>query len=254
METTRATTRILAAAAFGLLLVPSAAHAGDGLYTSIGLGYGKLSGSKLITNQIAGSRDLPTMDSTTCCPNGGLAVDFRLGWTIFRSIAPEFTFIGNGWDLGSNLGGAGFIGGGARVFPLGFFDLLLDLGLKDFPLDLSFGAFFGYTTIGKDFAYTGSVVGFDGTIEWVVADFVSLGVRFNFLVPSLAAFAYTDYGGNLGRCLNSSSDQVTPDGMPASESNFGVITKGSTACTGTGPSATFFSPQLAATFHFNLFD
>src|SRR5688572_27284370 len=103
-------------------LVPQTAAAANGLYAGLSLGYGSFSGNRLIISD-TGMGDRPNTEPGTCCPKGGLEFELRLGYSLFAAIAPEFVFIGHGWDIGSDAGGAGFIGGGLRAFPLGFMNL-----------------------------------------------------------------------------------------------------------------------------------
>ena len=227
-----------------LLAVAAPAHAGTGVYTGLSIGYGSFSGSRLVITDDGADR--PVSDSNTCCPSGGLATEFRLGFSIFDIVAPEFLFVAHGWDLGGEAGGAGWIGGGLRVFPVGLIGLT-GLDVTDFQetVALSFGLGAGYTLVGKDFAYSGSFFGLDGTAEYMVSEVFSIGARISVLMPSYGDFAWTDYGGDLGRCLDPSGVQ---DGtvLPAA--------KGSLSCAGNGPSTTYISPQLSMTFHFDVID
>lgn len=222
----------------------ASAEAGPGhLYTSLSLGYGVFTGKKLITKD-TGVGDNPDTDPAVCCPSGGLEFEARAGYAFFDIVAPEFSFIGHGWDLGSSAGGAGFIGGGLRLFPLMFLNLA-DIDMSGFPIGVGIGGVFGYSVAGKDFAYTGSFFGLDLTADYLLSETIGLGIRFNSIFPAYSNFVFTDYGNDLGRCLNSESDQVL--GAP--------FVKGSLPCTGgKGPSTTFLSIQLAATFRFQLFD
>jgi hypothetical protein len=228
---------------FVTLLVPGTASAANGLYAGLSLGYGSFSGNNLIITD-TGTGDRPDTTPGTCCPKGGLAFEFRTGYGIFGAVAPEFVFIGDGWDLGSDAGGSGFIGGGLRLFPLGFLTLL-DLDMSDIPIDIGIGGAFGYTVVGKDFAYTGSFFALDLTAEYLLSEVVSLGARITYIKPSYSGFVFTDYGDDLGRCLDSSGNQ---------DGNLPPFKKGSVPCTGgKGPSTSFLAPQLVATFRIDLF-
>jgi hypothetical protein len=231
-----------------ILATPGLARASDGLYVGVGLGYGSFSGDSLITTKIPGSNDLP-MQGSNCCPNGGLALDLRVGYSLFGVVAPEFAFTGDGWNLGSNTGGSGFIGGGLRLFPLGLAGVMADTNFSDFPIDISIAADYGYTIVGKDFAYTGSWIGFDGTVEYKLSPTVSLAFKLAYFVPSYADFVYTDYNNNVGRCLDGNGTQIGLDqpGQPELKKNDAV-------CNGKGPAASFLSPTISAIFHFTLFE
>lgn len=211
-------------------------------YANIGLGYGKLNGNNLIVTETAG--DLPVASSDpTCCPEGGLAFDVRLGVKLFGAFGVEGGVLGNAWSIGGDAGGgAGFAGGGLRLWTLGLVELLTDP--LEFPVDLSFGAMFGYAIVGKDFAYQGSFSALDATLEWKVADIFVLGARLNLVVPSYQDFAYTDFGENRGRCLDSGGRQVITGG---------VVNRDTASCSGSGPDASLFSPQLVATFLMDIF-
>lgn len=225
---------------FGLMPAENASAA-NGLYTGLSLGYGAFSGNRLIIQDEG--NDLPVTEAGRCCPKGGLEFELRLGYALFGAVAPEFVFVGHGWDIGSDAGGAGFIGGGLRLFPLGFMTLL-DIDTSDFPIDVGLGGAFGYTVVGKDFAYTGTWFGLDLTVEYILSEVVSLGARLSYIKPSFADFVFTDYDEDLGRCLDASGSQ---DGTQT------PFKKGSAACNGSGPTTSFISPQLVATFHFDLF-
>lgn len=228
-----------------LLAVAAPAYATSGIYTGLSFGYGAFSGSRLVITD--DGQDRPVTDSNTCCPEPGIGMEVRLGFDIERIIAPEFVFVGHGWDVGGDAGGAGYIGGGLRVFPVGLIGLS-GLDVKDFQetISLSFGAALGYTLVGKDFAYSGSFFGLDATAEYMLTDVISLGFRLTVMLPSYGDFAWSDYGGDLGRCLDPSGNQVDPDAAPQA--------KGSASCAGSGPNTTYISPQLSLTFHFDVID
>jgi hypothetical protein len=232
------------AIAFALVAgAPGSALAAEGLYFGLGVGYGSFSGSNLITQKIPGSADRPVTDPASCCAGGGLAFDLRLGYAIFGMVAPEFVLVGDGWNLGADTGGGGFVGGGVRLFPIGIIERLT--GKLSLPIDLGVGIDGGYAIMGKDFAYTGSWLGFDGTLDYKLSSVVSLGARINYEIPMYGNFVYTDYKNSLGRCLQNDGTQPPVDA---------VIHKGDTPCTGSGPGGGFISPQLVATFHFALFE
>lgn len=235
-----------------LLALTATAEAGiGGLYIDVGVGYGSLSGQNLIVLQEAGSPDFPVPSgSEGCCPEGGLALDLRLGLKLFDTIAPELGLVATGWRIGGDKrGGAGFPGGGLRFFPFGLIDLIADTELADFPLNLNFGGIVGYAIAGQDFAFSGIHFGFDATIGWRIVEVFSLNLRGLFLVPQFDAFVYTDYDKNIGRCLDSAGVQIGPPDQD------NVHTKGQMACdsTGSGPSARYLSAELVATFHFDIF-
>lgn len=229
----------------GLVLAAAPAHA-KGVavpYASLGLGIGTLSGSRVIVTQVPGSRDLPVEPgSSGCCPETGFGLEIRLGVKLFDAFAIEGGVLGQGWDLGGNIGGTGFAGGGARIYLLGLIETITDP--LELPVELSFGGFFGYTLVGKDFAYEGTFAGFDATLDFEVADFLNIGARANFITPSYNPFTYTDYNKAIGRCLDSGGNQVN---APA------VHQKGDETCSGSGPSASFFAPQVVFTFNIDVF-
>src|SRR5438874_1371250 len=128
---------------------PRPALAVSGLYGQLGIGYGKFSGNSMITSKT--TNDVPVIGDG-CCPSAGPAAQLRLGYSLFGFGGAEFGILGNGWDIGSNTGGAGFVGGGLRAFPLQFLSLTGILDNKDFPIDIGLGAMFGWAIAGKDFA------------------------------------------------------------------------------------------------------
>ena len=235
----------LAAGALTLLTALPAAEAHSGLYFGLGFGVGNFSGRELITQETDQGDDQPDMRAETCCPANGLSSELRLGFSIFGFGGPEVGVIGNGWDLGNNAGGAGFIGGGIRVFPLRFLSLV-GLTSEDFPLVFGTGVMYGYTITGKDFAYQGTFLDVDFTLEYRLLSVLSAGVRVDLIFPNYDDFVFTSYKNDRGRCLNTDAEQITQG-----EQN-GVIERSQANCSGRGPKTTFVSPQLVFTFHFDL--
>jgi hypothetical protein len=232
----------LVLAASVLLATPESAHALSGLYLSLGVGYGHFTGDQLVVNEQDGPNDQPDYNSETCCPGHGLAAQFRLGFSIFGFAAPEFGIVGDGFGVGSNeQGGAGFVGGGVRIFPIHFFSLI---GLDDesLPIDAGIGVLFGWSIAGKDFAYTGTFWDVDFHLDFKLASFFSLGVKLDVIIPKYSAFVYTDYKNDRGRCSDSGTqiDTMSP-----------TIDKRDANCVGDGPSTTLLSPQVYLTFHFD---
>lgn len=231
--------------ALAVLLTPVRADAASGLYLQLGFGYGQFTGSELVTNERPNMDigDFPDTDPDTCCPSPGLATQLRLGFSLFGFGGPEFGFVGTGWDLGSDTGGAGFIGGGIRIFPIKFLGLL-GLDGDDFPLDAGIGVMFGYSLVGKDFAYTGTAWDIDFHLEYKLLSFLSAGVKIDAVFPSYSDFALTSYKNNRGRCLDEAAQQdLVNQAVP--------IDRDAAVCSGRGPSTTFITPQIVFTFHFD---
>lgn len=236
---------VFSALMLAILLAPQSAEAASGLYLQLGLGYGQFSGTELVTHETANANiaDFPDYNSDTCCPSPGLATQLRLGWSIFGFGGPEFGMVAHGSDLGSDTGGAGFIGGGVRLYPIKFLGLL-GLNDKDFPLDAGIGVMFGYSLVGKDFAYTGTFVDVDFHIEYKLASFLSAGVKFDAIFPTYSDFALTSYKNDRGRCLDVGAQQdIVNQPIP--------INRSDANCAGRGPSTVFISPQVVFTFHFD---
>jgi hypothetical protein len=213
-------------------------------YFTFGNGYGILNGPAVTVTQHPNSGDIPLMGGAAgCCAEGGYALDLRLGVKLLNVFAIEGGVIGQGWNIGADSrGGTGFGGGGVRLYLLGGMEELL--GKFDLPFELSIGSLFGYTIIGKDFAYTGSFVGFDGTFEWFIADFFSLAFRINLFTPYYDDFVFTDFDGERGRCLDSTGANTVA----------GIIhSRGSMTCDGGSPDADFISPQLVVNFYLDVF-
>lgn len=233
-----------------LLLAPSPAHAASGLYLQLGLGYGQFSGSELVTQETTSPNgdipDYPDLDPDTCCPGPGLSTGLRLGFSLFGFGGPEFGLVANGWDITTEAGGAGFIGGGVRLFPIKFLGLL-GLDDRDFPIDAGIGVMFGYSLIGKDFAYTGTFWDVDVHVEYKLASFMSAGVKFDAIFPTLGDFALTSYKNDRGRCLDSGASQDLV-GQP------NPVDRSSANCSGRGPKTTFITPSIVFTFHFDPLD
>ncbi len=228
-----------------LLCAPTAANAASGLYLQLGLGYGKFGGKELVIQEQSVGGDRPDT-GTACCDPGGLASQFRLGFSLFGFGGPEFGLIGHGWRVGQDdTGGAGFVGGGVRLFPIKFLSLA-GLDTKDFPIDLGVGALFGWSITGQDFAYTGSFFDIDINLEYKLTSFLSAGLKLDVILPSYGDFAYTSYSAKSGRCLDGEAQQVNVDagGQP----------KDNLQCSGRGPKTTLLLPQLVFTFHFDLLE
>ena len=214
-------------------------------YISFGNGYGIVDGPAVIVSQRPNSGDFPLASgSPGCCPEGGYAFDLRLGVKILNSFAVEGGVVGQGWNIGDdNRGGTGFGGGGVRLYLLGTMEEFM--GDFDLPIEFSIGSLFGYTIIGKDFAYTGAFAGFDGTLEWFATDFFALAFRINLFTPLYSTFVFTDFDGERGRCLDEAG----------SNSATNVIhSRGALDCSsGASPDASFISPQLVLSFYLDVF-
>ncbi len=233
----------LGAVLLTLTLAPSITEAASGLYLQLGVGTGSFTGNQLVTQEDPNmDNDIP-LTGDGCCPSAGPAGALRLGFSLFGYGGPEVLALASGWDIGSNLGGTGFFGGGVRVFPLKFIELG-GLDMDGFPIDVGLGAIFGYTVVGKDFAYKGTFWNFDLSVAYMLSDYLSIGAQINVVRPSYDDFVFTDFKNDRGRCLDGSGNQV--GGTP--------IDKGDAACSGSGPSTTFLSPQLTVTFHLDVFD
>ena len=230
-------------AAFGTFWA-SPAEASSGLYLQLGLGYGQFSGSELVVFQTPEAGDIPDIDPDRCCAGPGLAAQGRVGFSILGFGGPEFMFLGHGFD--GFRGGAGFIGGGLRAFPLKFISLL-GLDTSGFPLDIGLGAALGYSVVGKDFAYTGTYWDFDISVEYWFGSVISAGIKLDIVAPNYSDFVYSDYKKGLGRCLDTGANQDLDNYLTP-------VTKGAAQCSGRGPSTTFVTPQLVVTFHFNFLD
>jgi hypothetical protein len=220
---------------------PEPAHALSGLYLALGVGYGHFTGDQLVVNEQDGPNDLPDYDPDRCCPGHGLAAQFRLGFSIFGFAAPEFGIIGDGFGVGSNeQGGAGFVGGGVRIFPIHFFSLM---GLDDasLPIDAGIGVLVGWTIAGKDFAYTGTFWDVDFHLDFKVASFFSVGVKLDVIIPKYGSFVYTDYKNDRGRCADHGTQVIEANTIDKRDAN----------CVGDSPSTTLLSPQVYLTFHFD---
>ncbi len=241
--------RLMALCALLVLTASTDARAASGLYLSWGLGYGDFSGTELVTQENPALRgDIPAQGEA-CCPTGTLATSLRLGFSIKGFAGPEIAVVGSGWNLGSgDEGGAGFVGGGVRIFPIKFLELG-GLETKDFPIDVGLGVMFGYAVAGSDFAYTGTAWDFDIAVEYKLASFLSAGVKLDMALPTYDNFAMTSWSGNRGRCLDTDANQVLI--------NPGVIDRnnaGDQCPAGRGPETVFISPQIVFTFHFDLFE
>lgn len=232
------------------VLIPSAAQAASGLYLQLGVGFGNFSGSELVTQEDPSRPgDLPLDNPNECCPGSGLAAQFRTGFSILGFGGPEVGLIANGWNLGGDTGGAGFVGGGLRLFPIKFLSLA-GLDARDLPIDFGVGLMFGYAIVGKDFAYTGTFWDLDFQLDYKVTSFMSVGAKLDIIFPTFGDFVFTSYKNERGRCLDSGAEQRFDIGAN------GVIERSQAGdlCGGRGPRTTFLSPQLVITFHFDLLD
>jgi hypothetical protein len=234
----------IASCAFMMSAQTTAAQGVAVPYFSLGNGFGVVSGAGLTISQQAGVSNTPVASGGEgCCPELGYAFDLRLGVRLFDMVAIEGGVIGQGWRIGTDeRGGAGFGGGGLRLYLLTGLEYFI--GDLDLPMEVSIGSLFGYTILGKDFGYTGSFAGFDGTIEWFATEFFSIAGRLNFFNPGYGNFVYTDFDQDRGRCLDSAGTHVTSEL---------VHDKGSMVCSGGAPSASFFAPQLVLNFYLDVF-
>lgn len=232
---------VVALAALMSLAMPEPAHAVSGLYLALGLGYGHFTGDQLVVTEQDGPNDLPEYDPDKCCPGHGLAAQFRLGFSIFGFAAPEFGIVGDGFGVGSNdQGGAGFVGGGVRIFPIHFLSLF-GLDDKNFIVDGGIGVLFGWSIAGKDFAYTGTFWDVDFHVDFKVASFFSIGVKLDIIIPNYGGFVYTDYKNDKGRCANRGTQDILDNTIDKDDAN----------CVGDSPKTTMLSPQVYLTFHFD---
>lgn len=246
------------------LSVPRPAEAVSGFYLELGGGIGVQSGDDLILYERRGpdgeplAGDLPIFDPDDCCGGTGGVGDLRIGYSIGGYVAPEFGLVGNIFDTGAEFGGAGYIGGGARVF---FMKLLSLTGLPtdSWPIELSMGTMFGYTIVGRDFAYEGWFVAFDPKLDVKVTKFMNIGFKTGIFLPNYDAFQYVGFATSTGRCLNASGrldfNDANANGVADPGEVAPAIPRDAAACSdaGAGPDAAFFSPSLTITFHFDPF-
>jgi hypothetical protein len=230
------------------LLAPTPALAIGGLYVQFGLGYGKYGGSGLILQEQPAGNDLPLeAGDDGCCGKGGLASQLRVGYSLF-GFAGELGVIGSAYDLGGDTGGGGMIGGGIRLYPL---DIMKLVGAElDLPIDIGMGLLFGYTLVGKDFAYTGFAMDVDFHVDFKLTSFLSVGAKIDVGLPTFSDFAFTDYKNDVGRCLDDSGEQIVGD----ASNNYGRVSKEEANCSGKGPSSTYISPSIVLTMHFDVFE
>lgn len=236
---------------------PASARAASGLYLQLGGGYGAWSGNELVTREQDGTGDLPVMGEG-CCPSGSLALQARLGFSLFKSVAPEVFAVGSGWNLDSDQAGAAFVGGGLRLYPLGMLDLVGAISeLSEIPFDVSVGLGGGYAIAGSDaFGYEGSFFVVDAMAEWIPASWFSVGLKLDIFLPSYDAFATTSRSANEGRCLDDTATQVFDPSLGGRGDGVIPREQSGTLCptNGRGPSTTVVSPQLVMTFRFDVFD
>ncbi|MBX2814078.1 MAG: hypothetical protein KTR25_19870 [Myxococcales bacterium] len=238
-----------------LLSSPASAQAETGLYIQLGGGYGDWSGTDLVTAE----RDNGEVINNGCCPSGTVVGQARLGFSILGIAAPEgFVFLG-GWRHGDNsFAAGGFAGGGLRVYPLGILEQLRLMDLDGFPLELSLAGSLGYARAGSNaFGYEGLAVGFDLKLDWLISSFFSIGAKIDFWFPQFDPFVTTNQSANQGLCLDRNARPITDDDLVNGNLGGGVINKddrdGKCPSGGRGPQPTVVSPQLVATFRFNLF-
>lgn len=238
---------VLGAFTIGSVIAPRKAQAAFGLYAQVGLGYGQFGGSELVTeDDKSRSDDFPIeAGADGCCAKGGVAFQVRAGYVLFGFLAPEFGIVGNAWDIGSNIGGGGFVGGGLRLFPIGLFQAL-DMDVGSFPIDIGLGAMLAWSLVGKEFAYTGRAVVLDAFAEIKLSEMLSAGLKVDIGLPTYSDFVFTDYNNSVGRCLDTDGSQSPRNALAVPGGKDSLI------CNGRGPKATFVSPQLIVTFHFDI--
>lgn len=236
-----------AALAGGLLGSPSDARATSGFYLDVGGGLGFQNGDDLIVYEDPGQDSVPVRDPDECCPGTGGAGSFRFGFGIFGYVAPEFTLVGNIFDASDDFGGSGFVGGGVRLFPFKFLNLV-GLSMDEFPIEFAIGNNFGWGVAGRDFFYQGFVHDLDLSLAFRVADFFDIGFRTDFLFTYFDNFVITDRDADLGVCL-SESGSFPVDFDPSTD----IVPRSTAQCTGSGPDSNFIIPQIYLSFHWDPF-
>lgn len=240
-----------AALAVGLAAASSAseARAASGFYLDVGGGLAFSNGDDLIVYEDPAQDSVPIRDPDDCCPPLGGAGSFRLGYGIAGYVAPEFTLVGNIFDAGNDIGGMGFIGGGVRLFPFKFLNLV-GLSMDDFPVELGIGNNFGWGVTGRDFLYQGFVHDLDLSLAFRIASFFDIGFRTDFLFTYYDNFVYTDQGTNRGVCLSESG--TFPENYVAQPAPLGdIVIRDQASCSGNGPDANFIIPQIFLSFHWD---
>ena len=236
-----------AALAVGLAasLSGSEAYAASGFYLDVAGGLAFSNGDDLIVYEDPAQDSVPIRDPDDCCPPVGGAGSLRLGYGIAGYVAPEFTLIGNIFDAGNDLGGMGFIGGGVRLFPFKFLNLV-GLSMDDFPVELGIGNNFGWGVTGRDFLYQGFVHDLDLSLAFRVASFFDIGFRTDFMFTYYDNFVYTDQETSQGVCLSDSGTFPEPFD-PATQ----IVVRDQASCSGNGPDANFIIPQIFLSFHWD---
>lgn len=231
------------------LLSASEAQAASGFYLDVAGGFALANGDDLIVYEDPSQDSVPLQDPDDCCAPLGAAGSLRLGFGIFGYIAPEFTVIGDIFDASDDLGGMGFIGGGVRLFPFKFLNLV-GLSMDAVPLELAVGNNFGWGVTGRDFLYQGFVHDLDLSLAVRVADFFDIGFRTDFMFTYYDNFVYTDEGSNQGVCLSESGTfPVDYVAQPAPVGN--IVVRDVANCSGSGPDANFIIPQIFLSFHWD---
>lgn len=240
------------------------ALAASGLYIEVGGGIGLQSGDDLILYERTGPNDeplpgdLPSFDEEDCCGRTGGVGDLRIGWGIGGYVAPEFGLIGNVFDTSDDFGGAAYIGGGARVFLLKLLSIA-QLPTDKWPIELSVGTLFGYTTIGRSFAYDGWFFAVDPKLDFKVTPFLNIGFKVPVFMPNYNGFQITEQATDSGRCLNASGRVPFNDANGNRVADVGEVAPplprdlAGCGANAAGPDATFVAPTLTLTFHFDPF-
>jgi hypothetical protein len=185
----------------------------------------------------------------------------KVGVNLFGWGGVEGQFAGHYWDVQGDIGGAGYLGGVARITPLEVLSFILPdtvelpsivppgpVTWKDRPFDLgiSFGG--GYTIAGEDFAYEGWYLQYGADIKWYITPFFSIGLDFPFRQALYKPFRYTDYNNKQGLCTDG-GDAFGRGGVPipASVRAPGLEFDASdieSSCTEAAPSVLLFAPAI----------
>jgi hypothetical protein len=150
----------------------------------------------------------------------------KLGVNLFGWAGVEGQFAGHFWDVGGDPGGAGYLGGVARVTPLEVLSYILPdtvqlpsilphgpVTWKDRPFDLGVSVGAGYTIAGEDYAYQGWYLQYGVDVKWYITPFFSVGLDFPFRSANYQPFRYSDYNGKTGFCTDG-SDAYGRGGIP----------------------------------------
>jgi hypothetical protein len=236
---------------------PAAARHG-GLYFELAPAYGFFLTDDIIIEQ-GDSNDSTRLPTATFVPQ------VKLGVNLFGWGGVEAQVAGQYWDVGADVGGAGYVGGVLRLTPLEALSFVLSkepmlpslvpegpVTWSDRPFDVGLSVGGGYTIAGEDYAYQGAYFQWGIDFKWFLTPNFAIGVDLPIRHTLYDPFRYTNYNEKVGLCTEG-ADAFGRGGIPIPDSPTRIpplelsATDGESECTGNAPSGVLVAPALTFT-------